>query len=340
MSEHISEIEEQMVAAGVTEFEIFLVHDSIYENQFLLQDLDINKEGQVWSYTIRLLEQKGDKTGIGTVRGMSFRPREIQAVIQQAVTMATLNTEPFYQFPGPTSAYPSLESGEPSPADDPQGILSEQTGVLLNALPAAGVTPTFGKLRLVLEERWLRNSTGVDASAADNHWFIEFALKAEAGTKKAEFWGTHYSARVMDLQLEERIPTWGTYAQDALSAELPSVEEGTVIIFPPKVLAEALVPVIGYHASSAARQENTTRFDTIGTEVARPDFSLWDDGLLAGGLGSAPWDGEGVTQQRTPIIADGQFQGWLYDQRQALIFGEAPTGNGIRGGSGDRKSVV
>ncbi|HMF31511.1 MAG TPA: metallopeptidase TldD-related protein [Candidatus Lokiarchaeia archaeon] len=334
MSEQIEGIEQRLIAAGIAEYEIYLLHESNFEKQFLIDETDLTKEGHAWSYTVRVLAQEADRTGIGTVRSMSFRPEEVDTVVQQAVAMASLNAEPQYHFPPPAGAYPEVEGVEPAVKDDPAGVLSDQTEILLANVPKSGAIPTFGKLRLITDEQWLRNSSGVDASHASNHWFLEFALKAEQGTKKAEFWGTHYAARVADLNLAERIPTWGTYAQENLAAKMPEVEEGVTVVFPPKVLAEAFVPVIGHHASAAARHEGTTRFNEIGKQVAREDFSLWDDGLLAGGLGTAPWDGEGSPQQQSAIIADGAFQGWLYDQRHALIFGEPSTGNGVRGGAG------
>lgn len=68
-----------------------------------------------------------------------------------------------------------------------------------------------------------------------------------------------------------------------------------------------------------------------GERVASELLELIDDGLAPGGPANAPFDGEGVAQQTTPLIADGRVQGFLYDSRTAREAGGASTGNARRG---------
>jgi PmbA protein len=57
-----------------------------------------------------------------------------------------------------------------------------------------------------------------------------------------------------------------------------------------------------------------------------------DDGLLKGGMATAPFDGEGVPQQRTVLVEGGVLQGFLYDGYCARKDGVASTGNAARSG--------
>ncbi|OLS13125.1 MAG: peptidase U62 modulator of DNA gyrase [Promethearchaeota archaeon CR_4] len=334
MSENLNLIEKQLKAAKITEYEIYLTHSAVYENQFTIRDVDITREGHAWNYFLRVLSQKKKQTGIGLVKGTSFRDSEIRATIQQAIDMSKLSAEPEYHFPGVTSCYPSVQPVDSHVQRDPTGELRKYSEILLQSAKDASAVPTFGKLRLHVVDTWLRNSNQLDLHHAHDAWYLEFSFKAEEGAKKAEFWATRYARTAAELNLPERLPLWARYAQEGLHAELPEVGEGATVVFPPQIVADALLPVIGHHASAEARHENTTKFDVIGKSVATDNFSLWDDGLLASSLGTAPWDGEGNPQQKTPIIDKGQFHGWLYDQRHALIFHESPTGNGLRGGVG------
>ncbi len=334
MSEKIEIIERHLKDAKVAEYEIYLTHAAVYEDQFMIHDMDITREGHAWGYYLRVLAQKAGKTGIGVVRGSSFQDGEIQAAIQQAVAMAKLNAEPEYHFPEAPTRHPRVKGVDPAVKRDPAGELHKHSEIVLQIAREKPAIPTFGKLRLHVGDTWLQNSNQVQLHHASNAWYLEFSFKAEKGAKKTEFWGTRYARTVAELNLPERLPLWARYARESLTAGMPEVSESVTIIFPPQVIADALVPVIGHHASAEARNENTTKFDTAGKEVALENFSLWDDGLLPGGLGTRPWDGEGTPQRKTPIIREGYFQGWLYDQRHALIFHEQSTGNGIRGGTG------
>lgn len=66
-------------------------------------------------------------------------------------------------------------------------------------------------------------------------------------------------------------------------------------------------------------------------DVAAAVLAIADDGLVAGGPASAPFDGEGVAQSRTALIADGRVQSFLYDARTAREARSRSTGNGRRG---------
>ncbi|MBI5310554.1 MAG: TldD/PmbA family protein [Actinobacteria bacterium] len=66
-------------------------------------------------------------------------------------------------------------------------------------------------------------------------------------------------------------------------------------------------------------------------EVAASVLTIVDDGLIDGGPASAPFDGEGVAQRRTPLIDGGRVRNLIYDARTAREAGEASTGNGRRG---------
>lgn len=79
--------------------------------------------------------------------------------------------------------------------------------------------------------------------------------------------------------------------------------------------------------------------DKIGTQVTTPSLSIYDDGIVKGGLYSSHGDGEGTPSQKTTIIKDGVLQNFLYDIQTANKGDVKSTGNGIRASFNDMPAV-
>jgi PmbA protein len=69
----------------------------------------------------------------------------------------------------------------------------------------------------------------------------------------------------------------------------------------------------------------------LGKRIAAEALTLVDDGLRSHGLGTAPFDGEGVHTRRTPIIERGVLKSFLYDSFTARKAKTRTTGNAARG---------
>ncbi|MEM2105225.1 MAG: TldD/PmbA family protein [Candidatus Bathyarchaeia archaeon] len=70
----------------------------------------------------------------------------------------------------------------------------------------------------------------------------------------------------------------------------------------------------------------------IGEKVASEIVTVYDDGLLNGGLRTWKFDSEGVPQQKTPVIEKGVLRNFLYDNYTAKKEGRESTGNSFRAG--------
>ncbi|MGO8684642.1 MAG: TldD/PmbA family protein [Thermoleophilia bacterium] len=113
------------------------------------------------------------------------------------------------------------------------------------------------------------------------------------------------------------------------SRKVPSMK-ATVVLDP--YSAASVIAVISAALTADAVQRGRSLFASLeGKQVAGERFSLTDNGLHPNGFSSAPFDGEGVPCQRTPLIAAGVLQGFLYDTYTAARGGRRSTGNGLRG---------
>ena len=80
-------------------------------------------------------------------------------------------------------------------------------------------------------------------------------------------------------------------------------------------------------------QRNQSAFkDKIGEKVSSKILTIYDDGLLSGGIRTWKFDGEGVPQQKTTIIDKGILCNFIYDNYTAKKEGKESTGNGTRAG--------
>ncbi|MEM2419437.1 MAG: TldD/PmbA family protein [Candidatus Bathyarchaeia archaeon] len=70
----------------------------------------------------------------------------------------------------------------------------------------------------------------------------------------------------------------------------------------------------------------------LGEKVASEVVTIYDDGLLDGGLRTWKFDGEGVPQQKTVVIEKGVLRSYLYDNYTAKKEGRESTGNAFRAG--------
>jgi PmbA protein len=74
--------------------------------------------------------------------------------------------------------------------------------------------------------------------------------------------------------------------------------------------------------------------DRLGSRIATPTVTIVDDGLIAGALGSRPFDGEGLPTRRTVLVNEGVLESYLLDTYSARKLGARSTHHAARDGSG------
>src|SRR4029077_2106654 len=72
----------------------------------------------------------------------------------------------------------------------------------------------------------------------------------------------------------------------------------------------------------------------LGQQIAAPGVTIIDDGTITRGLGSRPFDGEGLPVLRTVIVDKGVLTSYLLDTYSGRKLGMASTHHGARDGAG------
>ncbi|MCD6391522.1 MAG: TldD/PmbA family protein [Dehalococcoidia bacterium] len=107
------------------------------------------------------------------------------------------------------------------------------------------------------------------------------------------------------------------------------------IIFTPSGVASVLIsPIMLAFNGKTVLEGASPLKDKLGKQVFDKKLSLWDDATVAFGVGSYPFDDEGVPSQHLPLITDGIVTNFLYDLQTAALAGTQSTGHGQRAGGG------
>jgi TldD protein len=110
----------------------------------------------------------------------------------------------------------------------------------------------------------------------------------------------------------------------------PGVKGGTYpVVVNPGLAGVFAHEAFGHLSEADFIYENERMKDLmpLGKRFGSDMLNIIDDGTIAGGLGSLPFDNEGTPTQKTYLIKDGILVGRLHSRETAGKMGEKPTGN-------------
>src|SRR5206468_7911693 len=84
------------------------------------------------------------------------------------------------------------------------------------------------------------------------------------------------------------------------------------VIFDPLSARSLLGHIFEAVSGSAVYRRSSFLIDQIGARVAAENITVVDDALMQAGLGSTPFDDEGVSTRQTPIIEHGVLRNYLH----------------------------
>lgn len=178
----------------------------------------------------------------------------------------------------------------------------------------------------------LANSHGFVGSYASSSYSLSvspIALDSQTGGMQRDYW---YSVKRKFLELEspEKIGQEATRRTvRRLGSRSISTQE-VPVIFDPEI-AQGLLGHIASAASGYSIYKGASfLMGQLGKTIASESVTVVDDGGLPGGLGSRPFDGEGLPTRRTVIVDKGVLTSYLLDTYSGRKLGMASTGNASR----------
>jgi PmbA protein len=103
------------------------------------------------------------------------------------------------------------------------------------------------------------------------------------------------------------------------------------VILHPDIAANWLQNMHNAFSGEQAFKKVSYLTEKLGQAIASNLVTLVDDGTLAGGVSSSPFDGEGQPTQENVLIRDGVLEKFVYNSYWARKAGAKSTGNATRG---------
>lgn len=103
------------------------------------------------------------------------------------------------------------------------------------------------------------------------------------------------------------------------------------VVFDPETAASLLGNLCSALSGYALYKGASFLIGQLGKRLAPEFVTVYDDGRLPGGLGSRPFDGEGLATRRTAVVDQGILTSYLLDTYSGKKLGLGSTGNAARG---------
>ena len=223
-----------------------------------------------------------------------------------------------------------LDSEEP-----PAAVLIERARACEDAARSvSGVTNSEGA-----EAGWNRTrialaaSNGFAGSYARSSHSVGVSVVAGEGLgmeSDYEFSTAVYGAELEDPEKVGR--TAGERAVRRLGASKPETEK-LPVVYDPRVSMGLLRHLAGAIAGPAIARGTSFLKERLGEAVFAAGIDIIDDPHRPHGLGSKPFDAEGLANRRLKVVENGVLNTWILDLRSARQLGLKSTGHAARGTS-------
>ncbi|MFO1243170.1 MAG: TldD/PmbA family protein [Rickettsiales bacterium] len=285
------------------------------------------------SMAVGLRVWKGARVAV--VSSSDYTKENLQSLAERAVTMAATSTEDPYTQLADKSLWPReipeldlLDSREPS-ADWllEQAKIAEET-----ALETRGVTNSKGAdAGYGRSEFTLATSHGLLASYAGSHFSISAEIVAGSGEDM------HRDYDYVTTCHREDLPDAHEIGKNAAARAVARLDPKTLpsrqmpVIFDPRAGRSLLSSFASAISGNAIARGTSFLKDSMGQGLFPKTIQIIDDPLRRRGMGSHPFDAEGVEVQKRSLIEQGELKTWLLDIRSAAQLKLTTTGSASRG---------
>ena len=271
-----------------------------------------------------------------SVSGSDVSAEALGKLLDRAVAMARLAPEDPYAGLAPQDRlaqgpFPDLElydPAEPSPEHlEQQGLEAEDA-----ARAVAGVTNSDGGTGAWSSARYAMVTSGGFVGRHQASSFAVYASAIAGDDTGMERGGDGRSTRWQaDLPSPAEIGAEaGKRAVQRLGARKIESRTATVIL-EDRVAMSLISPLIGAIAGPSIARGASFLRDKLGQQIFSPAITVIDQPHRVRGLGSQPFDDEGVANHDTAIIDKGVLTTWLLNTSSARQLGMQTTGHASRG---------
>ena len=273
------------------------------------------------------------------VSGSDLSPEARARLVERAVAMARLAPEDVYAglaprerlFRGPE---PDLALYDPTMRSAAELEAAAQAAEAA-ALAVSGVTNSDGGSAAWSSGGWgMVTSDGFSGGHKSSGFSLSASVIAGEGAgmeRGGEGRTTRWLADLPDTQAV------GAEAGARAVARLNPRKldsQTAAVIFENRIAISLLGPLVGAISGPAVARGVSFLKDKLGQRLFAPGINITDEPHRLKGLGSSPFDDEGVTTVERAIIEDGLLTTWLLNTSSARQLGLETTGHARRGRAG------
>jgi len=337
MLDLLSDVLKRAKERGATAADAFVVEDRAFSAQVRLGRVDTVKHAREQHLSLRVFSGKS----AAAASTSDFSRVSVERLVDEAVSLSRITA------PDELSGLPdALELAKVVPALD----LEDPTGHDLSPEDKIELARRCEAAALAADPR-ITNSEGGDFADrrahyayAASHGFAgdystsSFSLSvspvaSENGHMQRDGW-YHVTRKRALLDAPEAI---GKIAAQRALRRLGARQVKTCevpVIFDPDMAASLVRHIAGAVSGPSLYRSASFLLGKLGQQIAAPQVTIVDDGAMPGGLGSRPFDGEGLSVRRTVVVDKGVLTSYLLDTYSGRKLGMASTHHAARDGAG------
>lgn len=321
---------ERVRSFGVDAAEVFLRSSASTSIEVKEGAVDAFERAEEAGVGLRVLH--GGRLGFAFATDLS--DGSLNDLVRAAVTNAK-NTDP-----DPFQAIPEAKGGYSSPdIYDPElESLTDKEKierVIAMEREAFGVDPRIRRIRRAqagfsVSETMIANTNGALISYKATACSSSIEVVAEEKGESQAGWDFDVSRFYRRLEIEAVARRAAQKAINLLGAKAIFSVKAPVIL--DRTVASEILSIMASGLSAENVQKKKSLFmGKLGRDVFSSLITVVDDGLLSGGMGTAPADDEGVPLSKKTVIEKGVLTMFLYNTYTAKKDKTVSTGNAVRG---------
>lgn len=332
LAQHADAVERLLKGRQVDGYEITVAGSRDLAVEVKQGKVDAFRCAETFGIAIRLLVGQG----LGFSFSTAMDPAALSLMVDGALTAAKVQSpDPWHTLPEACACYP-----ETPWLFDPALPATDETLKVGRALElerlVLGYDPRVKRVRKCsygesVYQTLIRNSRGLSAAYRGTYNSCSVSAVAEADGDAQTGWDFAFAPGFDGIDLEAVAQGAGRKATGLLGARTLATMRCQAVL-DNHVASELLDVLAGSFLAENVHKGKSLLAGRVGERLFSELISVRDNGLLPGGMGSAPCDGEGVPQQDTPLVVNGELQGYLYDSYWGRRLGARSTGNAVRSG--------
>ncbi len=322
---------------GATAADGFLLEDSRFGALVRMGEIETVTHARDQRLSLRVFAGRASAAASTS----DFSRDSLERLVDEATMLAKITAEdPCAGLPDPEeliTRVPELDledtsGGEPTPEDKIE-IARKCEAAALETDPR--ITNSEGA---EYSDRRARYAYATSHGFARGYATTSFSISvspvaAQNGDMQRDYW---YSTARKRAALEDPASVGRTAAQRTVrrlgARKMKTVE--VPVIFDPETAATLVRSIAGAASGPSLYRRASFLLERLGSRIAAPAVTIVDDALIPGGLGSRPFDGEGLPAGRTVLVREGVLESYLLDTYSARKLGMKSTHHAARDGGG------